>query len=83
MKLIKVQLNEDVLASVRHLLATNDLPLEEIDELIESQKSKATAGSDRPIDWINAAYYSATGKKNPFSSIWDEVDHLKPAVTLQ
>lgn len=59
--------------------------MDEIDEIIESyqEAQPATGPPDRPIDWIHGQYFAATGKPYPFTDIWEELDKLKPAVTLQ
>ena len=87
LKLIKVKLDNDMLGLVRRLLSESDLPLDEIDEIIELHNSEMGSSSsgqpDRPIQWIHRHYFAATGKEYPFTDIWEELDKMKPAVTLQ
>ena len=87
LKLIKVKLDSDMLGLVRRLLSESDLPLDEIDEIIELHNSEMESSSsgqpDRPILWIHRHYFAATGKEYPFTDIWEELDKMKPAVTLQ
>ena len=87
LKLIKVKLDNDILGLVRRLLSESDLPLDEIDEIIELHNSEMGSSSsgqpDRPIQWIHRHYFAATGKEYPFTDIWEELDKMKPAVTLQ
>ena len=87
LKLIKVKLDNDMLGLVRRLLSESDLPLDEIDEIIELHNSEMESSSsgqpDRPIQWIHRHYFAATGKEYPFTDIWEELDKMKPAVTLQ
>ena len=76
-----------MLGLVRRLLSESDLPLDEIDEIIELHNSEMGSSSsgqpDRPILWIHRHYFAATGKEYPFTDIWEELDKMKPAVTLQ
>ncbi|XP_067938327.1 T-cell activation inhibitor, mitochondrial-like isoform X2 [Watersipora subatra] len=83
LRLMKVKLNEDLLQSVRSLLAEGHLPLEDIDNYIEDWKlDSPSADNSRPIDWIQSHYFAATGRQCPFTDVWEEIYKLKPAVSL-
>lgn len=77
----------NMLGLVKKLLSESNLPLDEIDGIIASQDenldSLPSGPPDRPIQWIHRHYFAATGKEYPFTDIWEELDKLKPAVTLQ
>ena len=81
--MIQVQLGTDLVASVRNILETNNFSVDSLDELINHQKKVGQGQPDRPINWIHSHYFAATGRDFPFTDIWDEVEKLKPAVTLK